>query len=376
MIIAIQNKESIMLEEKEIVDADFDDVIDNESLKFGAPTIQSPMIDNMFDFDFINSMFPDTKEALKKPIEEIDETIKKSKTRKEFLAEMHEGIFSKYDKKKNKYYLEGELAFTVKKSLIGRNKGVDCGFNPSPQVISDSLSTCKHPITDIPVDNPEFMDNFKQGLIKSVDEQGFDIDTLKVARGCPNRDELLSIIDEVKNRNSFKLGEELDDQDEDVKNDNVHSENKSTQQNAVSPDDDEAMEALELLSSSYDDEPDFPQLPFLGKKRIEVPSLPAPDDPDHEALALPAPNPNSDVDEMLEFDDWDFTFEDENPDFEHIMDQDFDLEINELDKPSKLVLDRDDKRNELLRSIEEDSQPSPESSKPNRSRKRNSKLSI
>ncbi|CAK2019114.1 conserved hypothetical protein [Vibrio crassostreae] len=367
-----------MLEEKEIIDADFDDVIDNESLKFGTPTIQSPMIDNMFDFDFINSMFPDTKEALKKPIEEIDETIKKSKTRKEFLAEIHEGIFSKYDKKKNKYYLEGELAFTVRKSLIGRNKGVDCGFNPSPQVISDSLSTCKHPITDIPVDNPEFMDNFKQGLIKALDDNDFDIDTLKVARGCPNRDELLSIIDEVKNRNSFKLGEELDDQDEDVKNDNVHSENKSTQQNAVSPDDDEAMEALELLSSSYDDdeEPDFPQLPFLGKKRVEVPSLPSPDDPDPEALALPAPNPNSDIDQMLEFDDWDLTFEDENPDFEHIIDQDFELEMNELDKPSKLVLDRDDKRNELLRSLEEDSQPSPESSKPNRSRKRNSKLSM
>ncbi|NGZ15586.1 hypothetical protein HGG78_17875 [Vibrio aestuarianus] len=354
-----------MLEEKEIIDADFDDVIDNESLKFGTPTIQSPMIDNMFDFDFINSMFPDTKEALKKPIEEIDETIKKSKTRKEFLAEIHEGIFSKYDKKKNKYYLEGELAFTVRKSLIGRNKGVDCGFNPSVQVISDSLSTCKHPITDIPVDNPEFMDNFKQGLIKSVDEQGFDIDTLKVARSCPNRKELLMIIDEVKNRNSFKLGEELDDQSEDVKNDKVQSENKSTQQNAVSPDDDEEMLALELLSSSYDDdeEPDFPQLPFLGKKRVEVPSL-------------PAPNPNSDIDQMLEFDDCDLTFEDENPDFEHIIAQDFELEMNELNKPSKLVLDRDDKRNELLRSLEEDSQPSPESSKPNRSRKRNSKLSM
>ncbi|WP_432451756.1 hypothetical protein ACRRS0_11985 [Agarivorans sp. QJM3NY_29] len=351
-----------MLEEKEIIDADFDDVIDNESLKFGTPTIQSPMIDNMFDFDFINSMFPDTKEALKKPIEEIDETIKKSKTRKEFLAEMHEGIFSKYDKKKNKYYLEGELAFTVRKSLIGRNKGVDCGFNPSVQVISDSLSTCKHPITDIPVDNPEFMDNFKQGLIKALDDNDFDIDTLKVARGCPNRDELLSIIDEVKNRNSFKLGEELDDQDEDVKNDKVQSENKSTQQNAVSPDDDE--------------EPDFPQLPFLGKKRIEVPSLPAPTDPEHEALALPAPNPNSDVDRMLEFDDWDLTFEDENLDFEHAIEQDFDLEMNELDKPSKLVLDRDEKRNELLRSIEKDSQPSPESSKPNRSRKRSSRLSV
>ncbi|WP_075533586.1 hypothetical protein [Moritella viscosa] len=367
-----------MLDEKEIMDADFDDVIDNESLKFGTPTIQSPMIDNMFDFDFINSMFPDTKEALKKPLEEIDETIKKSKTRKEFLAEMHEGIFSKYDKKKNKYYLEGELAFTVKKSLIGRNKGVDCGFNPSVQVISDSLSTCKHPITDIPVDNPNFMDNFKQGLIKSVDEQGFDIDTLKVARSCPNRKELLMIIDEVKNRNSFKLGEELDDQDEDVKNDNVQSENKSTQQNAVSPDEDEAMEALELLSSSYDDdeEPDFPQLPFLGKNRIEVPALPSPTDPDHEALALPAPNPNSDVDKMLEFDDWDFTFEDENPDFEHIIDQDFELEMNELDKPSKLVLDRDEKRNELLLSLEEDSQPSNEEPREKRTRKRNSKLSM
>nr|WP_075498410.1 hypothetical protein [Moritella viscosa]SHO16007.1 Ribosomal protein S1 [Moritella viscosa] len=186
------------------------------------------------------------------------------------------------------------------------------------------------------------------------------------------------IIDEVKNRNSFKLGEELDDQDEDVKNDNVQSENKSTQQNAVSPDEDEAMEALELLSSSYDDdeEPDFPQLPFLGKNRIEVPALPSPTDPDHEALALPAPNPNSDVDKMLEFDDWDFTFEDENPDFEHIIDQDFELEMNELDKPSKLVLDRDEKRNELLLSLEEDSQPSNEEPREKRTRKRNSKLSM
>ncbi|CAM2875188.1 hypothetical protein [Moritella viscosa] len=371
-----------MLEEQEIIDADFEDIdltMDNESLKFGTPTVQSPMIDNLFDFDIMKSMFPDTKEAVKKPIEEIDETIKKSKKRKDFLAEMNEEIFSKYDKKKNKYYLEGELAFTVKKSLLRRNIGIDCGFNPSVQIISDSLSTCKHPITDIPVDNPEFMDNFKQGLIKAIDDNDFDIDTLKVAKGCPKREELLLIIDEVKNRNSLKYGEELDDQNEDVKNDKVQSENKSTQQNAVSTDDDEEMLALELLSSSYDDDekPDFPQLPFLGNKRIEVPSLPVPTDPDNEALALPAPtDPDYDIDRMFEFDDLDLNFDDENTDFERAIEQDFDLEMNELDKLPQNILDRDDHKNELLRSFEEDSRPTPKNDDEPTAPKKRNRLSV
>ncbi|MGC3833505.1 hypothetical protein ACPSKX_04085 [Moritella viscosa] len=215
------------------------------------------------------------------------------------------------------------------------------------------------------------MDNFKQGLIKAIDDNDFDIDTLKVAKGCPKREELLLIIDEVKNRNSLKYGEELDDQNEDVKNDKVQSENKSTQQNAVSTDDDEEMLALELLSSSYD------ELPFLGNKRIEVPSLPVPTDPDNEALALPAPtDPDYDIDRMFEFDDLDLNFDDENTDFERAIEQDFDLEMNELDKLPQNILDRDDHKNELLRSFEEDSRPTPKNDDEPTAPKKRNRLSV
>jgi hypothetical protein len=234
----------------EIVDADFDDVIemDHKSLKMKLPTVFNPKLEELYDFNNIFDLKTNPQKDLEKSELELEEEIKESKLRADFLREVNERNFSPFEKIKNNYYLDGELAIKVKKSLFGKVKGAEAAPNASPKIISAMLSEYKPVITDIEVDNPDFMDNFKQGLIMAVDEDDFDIDTLKVARGCPKRKEMLKLIDEVKNRHSLKLGDELDKPEPEAA---IKNSFKLTDTDDISEDIDDE---LELASIGYDDE--------------------------------------------------------------------------------------------------------------------------
>lgn len=305
----------------EPVDADFGDEMDNKSFKIDLPQIDLKALENLFDFDEVRNLKPDTKADLIKSDKQIEEEIVQAKKRADFLKEIHEKRFSGFEKIKNNYYLEGELAIKVKKSLLRNVKHADGGENPSANTICAMLSEYPKPIKDIPKDNPNFMDNFKNGLIMAVDEDGFDIDTLKIALMCPKRKEMLKIINEVKNRNSLKFGDAPDAPEETQK-----SEKKHSQKNAVA------------------DTAKLPALPLLDEPEALL-ALASPHDPD-PLLTLASPT-NQDIDAVFNVDDLDFGFDDDNPDFTHAVENDFDLEIEELDKPRTNVVDRSEELENL-----------------------------
>ncbi|MBH0074029.1 hypothetical protein I6F48_00425 [Pseudoalteromonas sp. SWYJ118] len=348
----------------EIEDADFDDVIemDHKSLKMKLPTVFNPKLEELYDFNNIFDLKANPQKDLEKSELELEEEIKESKLRADFLREVNERNFSPFEKIKNNYYLDGVLAIKVKKSLFGKVKGAEAAPNASSKIISAMLSEYKPVITDIEVDNPDFMDNFKQGLIMAVDEDDFDIDTLKVASGCPKRKEMLKLIDEVKNRNSLKLGDELDKPEPEtaIKNSFKLSDTDDILENI----DDE----LELSSIGYDDEmsdSDY-NLELLALENFDNPDLKllahSPDSPlndfNNEIPTLPAPE--QDFDKVFNVDDLSF---------------DDDLEIK---KDTKKTFDRNEEMESLKDILSKESEPDKNSlNKSNRNTNRkNSKLRI
>lgn len=328
-------------EKPELIDADFDDVMDNESFKMISPIIDLKPLDNLYDFDEVAKLAPDTKTDLKKSDELLEEEEIQAKLRADFLKEIHKKRFSGYEKIKNNYYLEGELVIKVKKGLLRNVKEVDGGENPSPNAICAILSEYKPIIKDIPKDNPNFMDNFKNGLIMAIDEDGFDIDTIKVTLTCPKRKEMLKIINEVKNRNSLKFGNEHVPDDE-IADEPKNPENKFSQQNAVS-------EMGKVASLALLNDPEaLLALPSLNNPE-ELIGLPSP----KNQFALPSPNKSKqDIDEIFNVDDFDLDFDnDDNQDFTNSIEEDYDLEIGELDKKHENVLDGLEGQDEELDNI-------------------------
>jgi hypothetical protein len=175
-------------------------------------------------------------------------------------------------------------------------------------------------------------------LTKSDD---FDIDTLKVARGCPKRKEMLKLIDEVKNRHSLKLGDELDKPEPEAA---IKNSFKLTDTDDISEDVDDE---LELASIGYDDEmsdSDY-NLELLALENFDNSDLKllthSPDSPlnnlDNDIPALPAPA--QDFDEVFNVDDLSF---------------DDDLEIK---KDTKETFDRNDEIESLKSMLSEESEP-------------------
>lgn len=299
----------------EIEDADFEEIIevDGESLKM--PTVFNSQLENLYDINNIFDSVDDIKTELAKPNVAVNEEIDQLKLRADFLKEVSERNFSQFEKIKNNYYLDGELAIKVKKSLLGKVKSAEAGINPSPKVISAMLSEFKPVIYDIEVDNPDFMDNFKQGLIIAVDEDGFDIDTLKVARVCPNRKEMLKLIDEVKNRNSLKFGDKYDEdiEDETIKSKSTISDNDLDPNldfddseltfldidNEMSDNDSE----LEMLALENFEESDLNLLPLNPDNSLESRVTPSLLSPSPDVYALPEPEPEPDFDKVFDAED-------------------------------------------------------------------------
>ena len=297
------------INQEDIVDADFEDIVemDNKSLKMGLSTIPNKPLTDIYDFDKIFDLKPDANDDLQKPDIDLEEEVNNLKLRADFLKEVRKKNFEPYEKIKNNYYLDGELVFKTKKSFFGKIKGGEASPNASPQTIKTLLSELPPVITDIEKDNPNFMNNFKDGLIMAVDEDDFDIDTLKVGLTCPKRKEMLKIIDEVKNRHSLKFGNDLDSSVDKEPTENMFKMH-DTKDIPVDEDDLELASIgydneltdddfdLELLALDYSDNPkseikSLPNLPDEPELEFyDIPALPAPENKEVYALASPEPD--------------------------------------------------------------------------------------